>query len=890
MFDLEKAIKQWRKELSKNVALEDGYIQEIESHLRDEIECKIEEGRSSEEAFQKAVEEIGLADQIGAEYFKTDTRHLSGSPPWKFPPFMPELIWNYLKVALRRFKREKGYSLVNIAGLAIGLACTVIIFLWVQDQRSFDRFHEKGDQIYRMYYTNKAFEGSAIYLPGPLTEYLKENYPEIVEATNYKQWKRKVAVGDKSYLSTGSYVDPSFLKMFTFPFVKGDPNTALSNPNSVVITEDLAQKLFGEEDPLGKIVSYYVFSQKIDLEVTGVVQNVPRNSHLQFDFLIPYEIGYDWMKTWNNNSGWIYVMLNRNSSYHDLSEKVAGVLKIHRPESADVLHLQPLKEIHLYLPGGTGLIVYVYIFSVMALIVLMIACVNFMNLSTARSEKRFKEIGIKKVVGSSRAQLIKQFLTESIVLASAAMLVALILIQIALPRVNAMLGTQLELIFSAKFILILIAVALFTGIVAGSYPAFYLSAIQPMAIIKGQLSLRASLKTRMKGKTTARTKGASLRKILVVAQFALSIFFVISVLVIHKQLNYIKNRDLGYDKQHVVVVESMGELKQRNQIVKDELLKFPEIQSLTFGAFSPFDWESAASTVRVNWTGKTTDNEFAIGENYVDYDYAKTLGLEITRGRFLSKDFPTDAQQSCVVNEAAVKAMGMEDPIGKKITWNPGTDRESSRIIVGVVKDFNTQTLHHTIKPFVLFPIEPISQGMSNYMYVRIGAENISGTIQLIEERIKEFVPNDPFVHYFLDEEMNKLYGTEHLTARLARYVSILAIFISCLGLLSLASFSVERRTKEIGIRKVLGSSDSQIIYMLTRDFTKWVIFANIIAWPMAYFVLSRWLKNFAFRVGIDLWIFVLSGILALVVAFFVVSYHILKAAAADPVNALRYE
>jgi putative ABC transport system permease protein len=495
------------------------------------------------------------------------------------------------------------------------MACTVLIFLWVQYQKSFDRFQENADQICRAYYTNEAFEGSAIYLPGPLAGYLKENYPEIVESTNYKQWKQKVAVGDKSYLSTGSYVDPSFLKMFTFPFIKGDPRTALNNPNSIVMIEDLAQKFFGEEDPLGKTVSYYVFSQKMDMEVTGVIRNVPRNSHLQFDFLIPYEIGYDWMKTWNNNSGWIYVMLNRNSSYLDVSEKAAGVLKIHRPESADILHLQPLEKIHLYLPGGTGLIVYVYIFSVMALILLLIACVNFMNLSTARSEKRFKEIGIKKVVGSSRAQLIKQFLMESMVLASTAMIAALILAQIALPTVNAMLGTQLELIFDTKFILILMAVVLFTGTVAGSYPAFYLSAIQ-----------------------------------------------------------------------------------------------------------------------------------------------------------------------------------------------------------------------------------------------------------------------------------MDKLYETEQLTARLTRNVSIPAILISCLGLLALASFSVERRTKEIGIRKVLGSSGRQIVYMLAKDFTKWVIFANIIAWPLAYLVLIKWLKNFAFRVEIDLGTFVLSGALALEIAVLVIGYHTLRAATADPVKALRYE
>ncbi len=881
MFDLEKAIKQWRKILRKNEAMEDGYIEEMESHLRDEIEDKIKLGISEEEAYRISTSEIGCADQIGAEYYKTNTRH---------PRFMPDLLWNYLKVTIRRIKREKGYTFVNVAGLAIGMACTILIFLWVQHQRSFDRFHENADQICRVYYTNKAFEGSAIYLPGPLTEYLKNTYPEIIDATNYKHWKQKVAVGDKSYLSSGSYVDPSFFEMFSFPFIKGNPDKALSNPNSIVITEDLADKFFSGDDPLGKTISYYVFSQKIDLEVTGVIQNVPQNSHLQFDFLIPYEIGYSMMRTWDNNSGFIYVRLHQNSSFQDVSKKISGVLQIHRPESADTLHLQPLKRIHLYSPRGVGRIVYIYIFSVMALIVLLIACANFMNLSTARSEKRFKEIGIKKVVGSSRLQLIKQFLTESIVMAIIAIVIALFLVQVILPSINAMIGAQLELNFTGKFIVILVAIALSTGIIAGSYPAFYLSAIHPLAIIKGQFLLRPIFKRTAKGKTTASTKGASLRKILVVAQFALSIFFVICVVVINKQLDYIRNRDLGFDKDHVVVVESMGELKQRNQIVKNELLQFPEIQGVAFGAFSPLDWESSASTIRMNWTGKTTELEFAVGENYVDYDYANTLGLEMVQGRFLSKDFPTDALQSCVVNESAVNSMDMEDPIGKKITWNPGSERESSRTIVGVVRDFNTQSLHLEIRPFVLLPIERISQYMSNYMYVKIKSENISQTIGLIGGKIRELVPNDPFVHYFLDEEVNKLYGVEQLTGRLTRYVSFLAIFISCLGLLALASFSVERRTKEIGIRKVLGSSVSQIIYLLTKDFTKWVILANIIAWPLSYFILTKWLENFAFRIEIQLWIFLLSGAMALFIAIFVVSYQTIRAATANPVKALRYE
>jgi putative ABC transport system permease protein len=889
MFDLEKAIQDWRRALRKSEAMEDGYIEEMESHLRDEFENQIRLGLNAGKAFQKAVQYIGQADQIGVEYYKTNSRRLGGLPPWNSPVFMPDLLWNYFKIALRRIRREKVYTFVNISGLAIGMACTILILLWVQHEKSFDRFHENADRICRVYYTNEAFEGHAIYLPGPLTEYLKENYPEIVEATNYKHWKQKIAVGDKSFLSAGSYVDPSFFEMFTFPLVRGNPKTVFDNPNSIVITDDLANKFFGDEDPIEKTITYYVYSQKIDLKVAGVIQNVPQNSHMQFDFLIPYEIGYEWMKTWDNNSGFIYVMLHPESSYQDVSEKIAGVLKLHRPGREDILHLQLLKKIHLYSLSG-GQIVYVYIFSVMALVVLLIACFNFMNLSTARSERRFKEIGIKKVVGSSRTQLIKQFLTESVLMAYISLVLALFFVQIFLPSINAILGTRLELIFSGKLILSLIAIALFTGILAGSYPAFYLSAFHPVAIIKGQFSMIPILKDRFRKKAVIRAKGTSLRRILVVVQFALSIFFIICVMVIHKQLAFIKNKDLGFEKEHIIVVESMGELKQMSQIIKNELLKFPDVQGVTFGAFSPFEWESSASTLHMNWTGKTTELDFGVGENYVDYDYVKTLGLKMVQGRFFSKEFPSDATNACVVNESAVMALNMKNPLGKKITWRPETRYENSRTIIGVVRDFNTQSLHREIRPFVLLPIERIAQYMGNYMYIKIESENISHVLRLIGGKIKEFVPNDPFAHYFLDEEMSKLYKSEQLTGSLAGYITFLAIFISCLGLLALGSFSAARRTKEIGVRKILGASVSKVVFMLTKDFTKWVILANLIAWPLAYFVLNKWLKNFAFRVGIDLWIFILSGALALFVAILLVSYQAMKAATANPVDSLRYE
>ncbi len=806
------------------------------------------------------------------------------------------IIWsvimfkNYLKITLRSIKRHKGFSFINISGLAIGMTCTIIILLWVQHELSFDRFHEKADQLYRAYYTNVAYKGHAIYLPGTLAAYLKDNYPEIINSTSYKPWQKKISVGEKSFLSTGSYVDPSFFEMFTFRFLKGDPKTAFHNPQSIVITEGLANKFFGSDDPIGKAITYYAFSEGVDLKVAGVIEDVPQNSHLQFDFLIPYEIGYSWMKTWENNAVHTYVMLYENSSLADINRKISGVLKIHRPESKDVLSLHPLKKIHLFAPGGGGQITYIYIFSAMALVILLIACINFMNLSTARSEKRFKEIGVKKVVGSTRLQLIKQFLSESVLLSFLALLLALLFTRMLLPSVNAILGTQLKLDFSGSIVLSLVAIAFLTGLLSGSYPAFHLSSFHPVAILKGQIVFTNLFRRKHGRKSVASSGGSFLRKILVVAQFSLSVFFIVCLMTISRQLDFIRNRDLGLDKEHIVVLQSMGELKQRCLAVKNELLRNPDIQSVSFSAYNPVEWESSMSTIAMNWTGKTTDRDFAVGENHVDYDYLKTFGVEMVQGRFFSEEYPTDASEGCVVNEAAVKEMELTDPIGTRITWRPGSQYENSRTIVGVIKDFHTQSLHREIKPFVLQPIEPILRYMANYMYIKIKSENIPQTLQLIEGSIKKFVPNDPFVYRFFDEAFDKLYQAEQLTGKLTRYITYLAVFISCLGLFGLASFSVERRTKEIGIRKVLGASVSKVFFLLTKDFTKWVILANLIAWPIAYIAMSSWLNNFAYRTSIGLWVFLLSGILALIVALITVSYQTVKAAIANPVDSLRYE
>lgn len=802
------------------------------------------------------------------------------------------MFTNYIKITFRNIKRHKGFSLINISGLAIGMACTILILLWVLYELSFDRFHENADQLYQAVYKFEDQEVYGRYLPGPLAALLKDEYPDVIDTTTYKPWEKKISFGVKSFFGTGSYVDPSFFEMFTFPFLKGDPKTAFSEPYSVVITENLAHKFFGNEDPSGKTLTYYAFSEGIDLNVTGVVKNVPQNSHMQFDFLIPYQVGYDWMKTWRNNAVHTYILLHEDSNSQEVSNKISDVLNKHIPNCKirARLYLYPLKKIHLFALEGGGLITYVYIFSVMGVVILLIACINFMNLSTARSEKRFKEIGVKKVVGSTRMQLIKQFLNEAILLSLLALFLAIFLVKLLLPSINAVLGVEVSLNYSLVFILSLFSIALLTGITSGSYPAFFLSSFRPAAILKRQLSSIIILRRKRGQKSTIRQRGSSLRKILVVAQFSLSIFFIICVMGIHKQLNYIRNRDLGFDKEHIVVLQATGELKRRSQSIKNELLKHPDIQNVTFSAFSLTDWESSVAGRDLEWTGKQTDRDFLIGNNYVDYDYLKTFNMEMIKGRFFSKEFVTDASEACVVNEAAVKAMDMKEPLGKKIVWGSGAQDENRRTIVGVIEDFNTQSIHQEIRPFVLMPIENIQQYMSNYMCIKLQSDNIPRSLKLIEDKIKEFVPDDPFMYHFLNEEINSLYHTEQLTGKLTRYITILAIFISCLGLFGLASFSVERRTKEIGVRKVLGASVSKIILLLTKDFSRWIFLANIIAWPTAWFAMNRWLQNFAYRTEIDIWLFIFSASLAFIIALLIISYQSIKAALANPVESLRYE
>ena len=791
---------------------------------------------------------------------------------------------NYLKITLRNIKKNMIHSFINISGLSIGLACSLIIMLWVQHELSYDRFHENTYHLYRVVYSSDDGDVHGTYLPGTLAAHLRENFPEINNATSFKSWEMKIAFNEQSFACIGSYINPSFFSMFSFPFEKGEPKTALSVPNSVVITKNLAAKLFGQDDPIGKTVSYNNgYSDDIPLTVTGILKDIPQNSHLQFDFLVPVEILYDWMNTWRNKNVFAYVLLEKNTIPEEVNQKISGVLKAHKYDSNLNLHLLPLRRVHLHALGGGGRITYVYIFSMMALFVLLIACINFTNLSTAQSEQRFKEIGIKKVVGSSRFQLVTQFLCESMILSLLSLLLAAFIAVLFLPSLNSMLGTQIDFKYTPNLFLSMIGIALFAGVVSGSYPAFFLSSFHPVPLLKGNIPF-FKLHHR-KGKITeGKSRSSLFRKTLVIIQFTLSVGFIGCILFISQQLHHMRNKDLGFDKENILVFKATRGFLEKSSTIKQELLNHQQVQSIASSRFPMDTWGTSDFSSAFSWSGKTKEIEGLIGQNWVDYDFLKTLNLEMAEGRFFSREFSSDSTDAMILNETAVRIMEINEPLGKEFIFVPGSPNARKKIIIGVIKDYHTESLHQEIRPMLL------ELGGGRNVYIKLRKGHIAEALRYTESKIKKIVPGESFDYAFLDEELDRLYKNEQLLGQLVRYGTFLVLFISVVGMFSLASFSIARRTKEIGIRKLLGASGSHIMFMLTKDFINMVFFSIVTAWPIVYILMKKWLNNFAYRISLSVWIFILSGLMALTIALLTVGYQSIKAAVANPVDSLRYE
>jgi len=607
-----------------------------------------------------------------------------------FPSFIKNLIYwrgemitNYLKIAFRNMKRHKGYSFINIAGLAIGMAICILILLWVQDELNFDRFHENAENIYRVNMNDQNYGVVWPIVSIPVGPALKQEFPEVIDSVRVSDFRDLVTREEKKYDEIGAYVDPSFFEIFSFPFVKGDSKTALSAPFAIVISQEMAKKFFGTEDPLGKNLK---LNNALDFTVTGVIKDMPQNSHLHFDFLIPFEIFEKRDRdpsNWGRFQVYTYVMLQDNTPSKDFENKIAGLLQEHNLREGPKLELEPLTRIHLYGVDGGGEMRYVYVFSIIAVFILVIACINFMNLTTARSSTRAKEVGMRKVTGAQRADLIKQFMGESVLLSLIALTFSVVLVILLLPAFNNLADKHLVLNPQGNWSLLLgfVAIVLFSGLLAGSYPALFLSSFKPVNILSGSLI-----------QTSGRTKKTVFRKALVVIQFSISVFLIISTFVIFKQLHFIQNINLGYQKEHIITIPLRGNAAQQYEVFKSELSQDSRISHVA--ATSEVPVLIGYVHIGYDWEGKDPKKESRMNELLVDHDFIETMNMTVVQGRGFSKDYATDASEACIINEAAVKAMDIESPVGKRFSA-PTHDGMRDCTIIGVVKDFHFRPRHY---------------------------------------------------------------------------------------------------------------------------------------------------------------------------------------------------
>ncbi len=855
MFELEKEIPKWVRQLGRSRNLEEADVAELESHVRDEIAQFIKDGMTEEAAFRKATEDPGEAKALEAEYAKIRP--------------MSSLGWSYLKIALRKMRKQKAYSFIHIVGLAFGLACSFLILFWVRDELGFNMFHQNAARLYSV---NKAYQiGTKTEFnpatPLPLARAVRENFPEMEDATGFYRRTGLFKSGDKAFFERRAcVVDTSFFRMFTFPFVQGDPSTALAQPGSVVVTESVAVKYFGGEPALGKALT---FNQTTELLITGVIKDIPSNSDLRYDIFMaaPGMVDPDAADNWTNHYLSTFVLLRKNADLAAAEAKLSAMIQGRLPEEKIGLKLQPLSKLHLYaVDGREEGMKYVTFFSVIAAFILIIACINSVNLSTARSEKRAKEVGLRKVVGANRAQLARQFFGESALFTLIALAAAFVLIQLLRGPFNSVAGKTLKWAdFSPGVVLGLILITVVAALASGLYPALVLSSFAPAKAFRPGFLRRG--------------RKASLRKTLVVVQFALSIMLLIGTGVIFKQLRYMQKTSLGFDQDDVLSLRINDKIRDNYEAFRTELMRNPEVVGIARTSELPMEIWSITRGVR--WEGKETPEGAAFGFAAVDHDWLDLMKIELAAGRNFSREFPAD-ENNTIFNETAVKIMGMRDPLGKPFS----RDENSKGTIIGVVKDFHSLPLTYAIEPLMIV----MKPDFYRLVLVKVRPGGRRAALDRIEASWKTFAPGFPFEYSFLDERFGLNYAPEVRAGKVFGYFAIIAIFISCLGLLGLASFTAEQKTKEIGIRKALGASTPGIVALLTSQFLKWAVLANIIAWPAATLAMLGWLNKFAYRTPVGILVYLVSAAIALAVALLTVIYQAIKAALANPVDSLRYE
>lgn len=812
------------------------------------------------------------------------------------------MIKYYFKIAWRNLWKNKTYSFLNIFGLAIGLCCFLLITLFVADELSYDRFYPNADRIYRIN-SDINFGGSHMHMAQTsdmMGQLLKEDYPQVEDYTrvytSFGDGSKLINKGNEYLIQWGvAHVDSTFFDVFALPAIEGDLKTALDQPNTVVITESIAKKYFGTTDVLGKVIETKARNEIISYQVTAVIKDIPENSHFQFGLFFPMSnVDYEWGQLTSHNF-YTYLLLRKGTDYTSFEKNLtAYVNKYFLPEAKQFMSINsmeefeqagnkieysliPLTKIHLYSdymfefrPGGN--IQYIYIFSAVAIFILIIACINFMNLTTARSSNRSKEVGIRKVLGTKRKELVVQFLFESTILVILALFIAIVLVYLTLPFFNDLTNKQIVLqgLFTPYILSLLVVLPFVVGFISGSYPAFFLSSFLPVEVLKG--------------KSRPDLKSGNIRSTLVVFQFMASIVFIIGTMVVYHQLNYIQTKDIGFNKDQVLIINGTSALNNNTDTFKNEILQISGVVSGTTSSYLPV---SSSRSDNVYWKEAvmSINNGFDLQTWRIDEDYLQTMGIKLVNGRNFSREYGGDST-AVIINETTAEILGYENPIDKKIYRPSGKLGQTvSYNIIGVVADFNYETLHKKVGALGLF----LGNSTGNTSF-KVNTSNINSLITQIQDKWEMMSPGIPFRYRFLDESFNQMYSAEQRVGKIALLFSLLAVFIACMGLFGLATFIAEQRTKEISIRKVLGASVGGIVRLLSKDFIKLVLIAIVIAVPLAWWGMNTWLQDFTYRVNMDWWIFALAGISAVLIALITVSFQAIKAALTNPAKSLRTE
>ncbi|HEX6224335.1 MAG TPA: ABC transporter permease [Chryseolinea sp.] len=830
------------------------------------------------ERFYRRAERLGVA-RARATYWREVLAYMRPSVfkrklPYRSKLILADMFTNYFKVALRNLLRKKVYSGINVLGLSIGLASSFFILLWVLDETSYDRFHANGDQLFQAW---RHFNtGGQTYtlnsLPRGIAYEMAAEFPEVEETViTYLDQQLVVTNGDENYRETGGYVSASFFRMFTFPLVHGDVETAMQGLTSAVITERTARKIFGDDwsSAIGRTITVDHTKQ---YTIAGVAEDVPENSSIQFDILLPVE---EYFATYKERAHWyymaynVYAKLREGTSLETFNKKLGDIFNRHTEANDHQIFLQPYEDIYLYsffrdgkLIGGR--IEHLRIFTGVAVFILVIACINFMNLATARSAQRGREIGVRKVIGAQRQSLMTQFIAESIGLAFIAFLFALIILVTLLPAFNYLTGKHLNFSsLNGPFLLSIIGIALIVGVISGSYPAIYLSSFKPAVVLRGAFRQGSGI-------------AVTLRKGLVVFQFALSVLLIVATVVVYLQLDYMRSKDLGLQRENLLFVAREGALENRYDAVTQALLAQPGVAAVTASGQNPLEVNN--NTLDVGWEGKDPNNTQLFYIILAYHDFVKTMGMELVEGRDFSKDYVDST--AYVVNEETAKMIG-GDVVGKTLNVY-GDDGP----IVGVVKNFSMNSLYSPIEPVVI----RLQLNAARNLYVRTKAGETTQALKSLTTVLQKFNPGYPFTYTFLDQQFEMRYRSEEVTSHLVNIFAVIALFISCLGLFGLTSFTVEQRTKELGVRRVLGASVAGIVILLSKDFLKLVFIGFFIATPVTWYVTTRWLENFSDRIELGASVFLLAGLAAVLIALATVSWQSIKAAIANPVDCLKNE